>query len=390
MSLQHLPLTQIREADLVRLIADGIREGRFIDYKRDWKVISELEKKEFLADIASFANAGGGDLVYGIREEDSTPKELTGLEGFSLGEEQLRIEQILKTGISPRLAGVSFEAVTLISGKGVFIIRVPRSYSAPHMVVFGGYDRFFSRHSNGKYQMDVNELRGAFLQSAQATDRIRDFRLERVSHIANGAAGMNLWGKTCTVWHLMPLVELGGLDQQKVIQLQQTTLFPMGNLGGWNYRFNFDGILIPGVMGADSVPSYVQIFRNGCIEAVLSDRGMESRKMINPAYEAIMRKGLIRYLQGFEALGAAPPFFVALSLVNVGGFTMSVPDSLFGFVAAPGAIDRPHLLLPEVAVDVLPASVDAITRPAFDLVWNACGYDRSPSFDQQGVWKAKS
>jgi len=39
-----------------------------LDYKRDVPGESDQDKKEFLADISSFANATGGDLIYGVDE----------------------------------------------------------------------------------------------------------------------------------------------------------------------------------------------------------------------------------------------------------------------------------------------------------------------------------
>lgn len=40
-----------------------------LDYKRDLPGDKDAEKKEFLADVTSFANAGGGDIVFGIVED---------------------------------------------------------------------------------------------------------------------------------------------------------------------------------------------------------------------------------------------------------------------------------------------------------------------------------
>ena len=37
---------------------------------------SDQEKEEFLADVSSFANTMGGDLIYGIEEENGIPKVL--------------------------------------------------------------------------------------------------------------------------------------------------------------------------------------------------------------------------------------------------------------------------------------------------------------------------
>lgn len=56
----------IAEADLLALISNAVSEGRTIDYKRELPGNSDGEKKEFLADVSSFANTSGGDLIFGL------------------------------------------------------------------------------------------------------------------------------------------------------------------------------------------------------------------------------------------------------------------------------------------------------------------------------------
>ena len=76
----HAKLKRTRimeEADLQRLIDDGVPEGREIDYKLELAVATDQEKKEFLADVSSFANTVGGVLYIGIKEESLLPMELT-------------------------------------------------------------------------------------------------------------------------------------------------------------------------------------------------------------------------------------------------------------------------------------------------------------------------
>ncbi len=386
MSLQHLPLPQINEAELQRLLSDGVRESRSIEYKREWRLNDNDDKKEFLADVASFANGDGGDLIYGIDAKDGIPVALVGLAGFAPEQEQLRVEQLAASWIDPRLAGLSLKPVPLAAGNIIFIIRVPRSWSAPHMVTFNGYDRFFSRNSAGKYQLDVNQLRDAFLQSARAADRIRDFRLERISRIAAREIGVKLNSGVVLVWHLLPISEWPGFSYDKVMAIQGSHLRPMGNVRGWGPQYNFDGMMIASTSNQGVVDSYVQMFRNGSLEAALIEPVVEGRKVIYPAFEHTLREGFLMYRQAFRVLGIDPPYYVALSLLNVGGFTTFPASNPFASLLSHGVIDRPHLLLPEVAVDSEATSLDAIVRPLFDLVWNACGYDRSPSFEADGKW----
>ena len=56
----------IAKSDIEALIANGVAERRTLDFKRETPGNSEKDRKEFLADVTSFANAQGGDILFGI------------------------------------------------------------------------------------------------------------------------------------------------------------------------------------------------------------------------------------------------------------------------------------------------------------------------------------
>jgi hypothetical protein len=66
MALLHIPLDQIDEARLQALIVAGAAESRIIDYKRTTYGSAHSDYSELLADISSFANMAGGDLILGV------------------------------------------------------------------------------------------------------------------------------------------------------------------------------------------------------------------------------------------------------------------------------------------------------------------------------------
>ena len=110
------------------------------------------------------------------------------------------------TGIKPRLPGVEIgERIALSSGASAFAMRIPRSWTAPHMVVYAGRSAFYGRTSAGKYQLDVDQIRSAFALSQATKDRIRDFRADRIAQIAAGETPMKLARKPVVVVHVMPL-----------------------------------------------------------------------------------------------------------------------------------------------------------------------------------------
>ena len=75
------------------VVADEVEEGRTIEYKLELPSGKDSERKEFLADESSFANAAGGDLLYGIEEKRDVsgnttgiPESLPGLAGINADE----------------------------------------------------------------------------------------------------------------------------------------------------------------------------------------------------------------------------------------------------------------------------------------------------------------
>ena len=101
MALLHLPLDKITEQNLRELIETGARESLYIDYKCRTYARDDAARKEFLADICSFANAAGGDIVIGMAENAGVPSEITPFTG-NADQERLRLEGMARDGVEPR------------------------------------------------------------------------------------------------------------------------------------------------------------------------------------------------------------------------------------------------------------------------------------------------
>ena len=169
------PIHELAEADLQELISNGVTERQNIDYKEALTGTNDDAKREFLADISSFANTAGGHLVYGISEVAGIPTGLPGVVIPDFDAEKLRLENLMRDGVSPRISGIEIsERILLAAGTSAFVIRIPRSLVSPHMVSFKGLSKFFARNSAGKYQLDVGQLRSAFAFSASLVDKLRD------------------------------------------------------------------------------------------------------------------------------------------------------------------------------------------------------------------------
>ena len=70
------PLSQITMGDLLNLVAEGTQESKTLEYNWLLPQSTDKDKKEFLADASSFANATGGDLIFDIAASDGRPADI--------------------------------------------------------------------------------------------------------------------------------------------------------------------------------------------------------------------------------------------------------------------------------------------------------------------------
>lgn len=395
--LKNIDVDSIEERHLKAQVDLAVPEVRDVDYKRT--LPEKSETAELLADVCSFANAGGGDLVYGVAEEGGIPTDLSGVETDDPDAELLRLEQRILSGIAPRIPGLRGRYVPLSNGNHVYVIRVPRSFSRPHAVQRSdGTPRFVTRNSAGKYTMDVDEIRGAFLAAGAVADRMRAFRAGRLADVVAGETPADFRGAATVVLHVMPLSAFDAPSPSVDLDAAKNApggFLPIG-LGG-DLRHNFDGLLVHGdyargASGTDGrMPeSYALLFRSGVVEAADSMLLWPRRSDVAGIYPEGLERGIIegtdRYLALLAHLGVEGPVYVALTLLGVKGHDM-LYESVRSSSIRP--VDRDALVVPEVAAEgprLDRVGVATLLRPVFDQVWNACGYPRSLLYDAGGRW----
>lgn len=384
------PLEAIEEGDLQTLIDNQVSERKTIEYKEALPGNSDGDKKEFLADVSSFANAAGGHLIYGVREELGVPVELSGLEISNVDAEILRLENCIKTGIAPRLFRiVETHAVALPSKRYAILIRIRKSWTVPHMVTLKNDAKFFTRDSRGKHQLDVSELRNAFLLSETAAERIRNFRTERLGMIVAGEGAISL-GENAPklVLHIVPFeafdlaarFDLFSLNHVNHIYLLEPLQLHRG--GYRSPHFNFDGLL------CDLQGTYTQVFRNGSIEAVdttILGASKERRVTSGSIYERKLLDALKRSLTAQKQLGVEPPIFVMISFLGVKGYEIGFNSvETWAYETQDHIIDRADLIIPEIMIDDFDSKLIEVMKPAFDTIANAAGWPRSLTYDESG------
>jgi hypothetical protein len=372
-----------KENYLQELVDNQIPESKTIDYKESLTGNSDSDKKEFLADVSSFANAAGGYLIYGMRENSGIASELCGLESIDADAEIRRLDNIIRDGIKPRIPGVSLWAIPLRTSRDAIIIRIPMSWASPHMVTFKNDSKFYSRNSAGKYQLDVSELRAAFVLSETTTERIRNFRIERLSKIIAGETPVLLNETAKIILHIIPFGAFNPVARFDVSSLASDVgkLQPI-SAPGWDTRHNFDGYL-----SFKNPLTYLQVFRNGIIEAVdASIMEPEGSELTIPSllFERKLLDALPRFLAIQRQLGVEPPLFIILSLLGVSGYTMGVNANYVDPTFTCHPIDRDALLLPKIILEKFDCNPSEVMRPIFDAIWNAAGWPRSMHYNENG------
>lgn len=381
-------LDAISIQDFEQLLTNGIAESRTLEYKQELPSQSDEDKREFLADVSAFANAGGGDLVFGAEEKrddagkpTGTLERIDGLETDNIDQAILRLDSSLRDGLAPRIAGVQFKVIPGFPKGPVLLVRVPRSWAAPHMVVFKNLSRFFFRSSAAKHQLDVLQIRDAFMNSRSAAERAAEFRLQRLSRVASGDAAVPLSSSKVFLFHAVPHGSLFGAVQVDLARAKTHADFKPIDARGWNSRFNIDGVItLPGRDGQGPATSYMQLFRNGIIEAAYSEvyfnpkaagfdggiaPGVSSADFLKDLLDLAQR---VQRLYG--SLEVAFPVSVFVSLCGMKGVTFHATER------GSGTFDRDIIALPDVTMSEPDSPVDEVAQPLMDILWQAAGFER--------------
>lgn len=380
---------EISQADIELLIENAVSESKTLEYKESLPDQSREEKKEFVADVLSLANSGGGDLLFGIQElrdaagrPTGIPQAVTGLAAANIDTEILRLESLLRDTCEPRLPSLQIRAIADWPTGPVLLLRIPQSWHAPHRSKLD--DRFYSRTNAGKYPLDVTEIRSAFLLSNTLAEQVRLFRDNRIARIISDEIPVRLPPGPRLIIHAIPAVAVQPTSTFEIFTFIQTgdnrnLLRPIG-AEGWRSRYNIDGFV------TYTEDAYSQWFSSGAVEMVSASYQQEVNGCsvipgLSLARNMVEAVETISNISKYSEL-PNPVFFLA-SLLDVANCHIAFDND---YTRRTYAIDRDFLVLPDLRIDNFDISTHNFIRPVFDALWRAVGYPRCTYYSQDGRW----
>jgi hypothetical protein len=169
-------LTLEKKAQLEALHTGNVKESLTLEYKASPAIDKRDDNKklEMARDVSAFANADGGQIVYGMTESDHEPAGLDdGVDDKVYPE--IWFEQVLQQHITPPISGLKIRHVPLTKSKVAVVIDVPATKGDPHQVSDG---RYYRRHNFNRLPMEHYEVRDA-MRRAVDPDLVLEFDLLR-------------------------------------------------------------------------------------------------------------------------------------------------------------------------------------------------------------------
>jgi hypothetical protein len=378
-------------SDLHALVGNAC-ERYNLEFKSTLLIDTKSDRKEFLADVSSFANASGGDVIYGVEEIGGKASAAPGIPVSDPDKTSLAVEELIRNGIEERIE-VAVRQFEISPGRFIVLIRVYEGMAKPHQVSFAGTSKYYARGNAGKYQLNQSQITEAFKASLERKNHISQFFTERFNQIAqrNSPVPMHPYGLVALI-----LIPSGAFGQQPGFDItrQENKLLPPMGGGGHSFSFNGDGLLSSSGYDHSRRDAYLQIRKNGILETVNSGvccsfAGQNTLPVSESYnYEKVLVDCLTGYLIHYDRLGVAFPVSAQVALLNCKDHWLNWPGNRNAFQRnTPLLTDR--LVSDDMVIYSSKTDVPRLLKPFFDTVWNHAGWERSYNFDDNGQWNPR-
>ncbi|MCU1500472.1 MAG: hypothetical protein JWM47_4425 [Acidimicrobiales bacterium] len=380
----------VTEEALQNICTEQWSETQTLDFKAIPPKNDADGKREFCKDISAFANADGGDIIYGISDKAGNANALKGITDCTGDGLKRRLLQTLEAGVEPRVQGIQMESFPLTAGGFVFIVRIPASLDGPHRHGSDSGHRFVYRNQSLTSDMTYNQLREAFGARMTLTEKAAAFRTERVKKIMDGTVPVKICQGPLAVVHFVPLGGLAGRTNVDIASISYDhRALRLADDYGWLGRTNIDGLVMY-PHDSEEVESYSHLFRDASFELV-SHVGQQSEHRAEKVQYVIgswvgnlLRQGLKTYNTAAPSLGVEGPIMMSLSIIHTSNTWIKNDLS-----RTQKKVVTENLQLTTDWIDNFNEStdIDKITKPIMDFLYQCYGLPSCNLFDARGAWK---
>lgn len=366
------PIESITADDLEALVANEVAEGRLFEIKRQLPGRSDGDRREFAADVTAFANAQGGDIVFGIEEARGAAAAVCGVTAENREEELRRLESILLNCVDPRIPGLAWRWVERQGADPVLVVRIPASPIAPHSVAISDTVRFHRRHNNRRSEMDVQELREAFTASEALPTRLRALHFDAVDMVARNDLPTGLGREPKAVLSLIPTTYFQEARELEV--LPGNALMPVRPQGRVDTVEMVEGVLTDSVpANHDGIRGIAITYRGGRIETawtigrMVDELRRDAARLVWPTrFDHGLIDGVLSGAGLLQRLGMTGPWTVHVTLLDIKSYELVLNNQ---HVSAPAWRDQ--VILPSLRSDRLDEAALLPLRRAFWLAFGA-------------------
>ena len=387
-------LNKIDAAVIQEICELHFSESETVDFKQELTKANDGGKNELAKDVAAMANADGGDIVFGIKEEKGSGEKPGGTaesivpiadEPFEVA--QRRFVQTLDSWLEPKLRGIQYKHVAVLGGY-VMVVRVPASFDGPHCTRNSNDQRRFAiRNGTVTTDMSYDQIRNAFDRTASLAEKARELTNQRMAMVAARQTPRPMDPVPICVAEFVPLSGLAGRAKVDVAKLHKDDFgflaLPKWRGGGVSRSLNLDGLIVhPG--GRDTVNAMTHVFRDGRLEFLLIGGGEreEGRKLIwSKIVTDFIEQAAEASFQLAEKCGMSGPAILTFALMHVADHEFAIKDHFFQF--SPAKADRGNLIFPEIWIEDVSVKVDVaeLVAPTIEVLWQAFEFERAKQQD---------
>ncbi len=388
MPFEGTPLREVAERDIRGLIASGLQEHMFLEYKSELYEDNDRGRREFLLDICMFSNAQGGLLLIGVPEQRDAEGRATGVPD-NVAEIGIPVEnpEAVLQAYDARATAAIEERLPLESaaiptgGRFVLAFRVINSTNKPHCVRYRGHVYFPSRRERHRYEMSVREIKQLVMETTTQIERVEQVLANSLIWRDSGyGPGVRLYVALVPVFFRDFLVDLH--RPEAVDFFARFDLYTPCAPVYSEPTYNFEGLQRSTVARPDTV---VRFSRNGLLRAridvIREYRGGDEIEFFPTAVDILVRQFILRSQPLYLAAGLSSPALLQIALLS----NYRIQGTYVEGVGL-NRLDRGEHKYPPLIIDDIQGVVDGLIHPLCDHVHQSFGRDRSPCFDDEGAW----